>query len=252
MTNGEPPLVSVIVPVFNEGRLLPQAIACIRGQRDPRAEIVAVDSSTDDTPTVLERLSREPGTPLRFVYRKREGAGVARNAGVEEARGEILAFLDADDLWSADWLRTVRKGLEAEPDALVVGHTSVVWSAEASASEAGWNPPEPPVLAFVFGAMALRRTTWNTIGGVDPALRFGEDTAFSMVARERAVPIDVVPETMHFYRLHDRNSVRGRGLQELNVMRVLHESLRRRVSAGGGTAATLPPLRRAGDSGPAR
>lgn len=252
MTSGAPALVSVIVPVFNEERLLPEAVASIRGQDDPRAEIVAVDSSTDDTPKVLERLGREPGTPLRVVYRSREGAGAARNAGVEEARGEILAFLDADDLWSADWLRTIRRRLEAEPDALVVGHTSVVWSAAASGHGSGWNPPEPPVLSFVFGAMALRRTTWKTIGGVDPALRFGEDIAFSMVARERAVPIDVVDETTHFYRLHDRNSVRGRGLRELNVIRVLHESLRRRASAGGGAAAALPPLRRPGASGPAR
>lgn len=252
MTNGPPPLVSVIVPVFNEERLLPEAIDCIRRQGDVRVEIVAVDSSTDGTPKVLERLSGEPGSPLRIVYRGREGPGAARNAGVDEAQGEILAFLDADDLWSADWLRTIRTRLEAEPDSLLLGHTSVVRGAAPSVTGSGWKPPEPPVLAFVFGAMALQRRTWKTIGGVDSSLRFGEDIAFSMMARERGVPISVVDETTHFYRLHDRNSVRGRSPRELNVMRVLHESLRRRASTGNGATPALPPLRRPGASGPAR
>ncbi len=248
MTNGAPRLVSVIVPVVNEERLLPEAIACVRQQRDANVEIVAVHGrSTDGTPEVLERLHREPGAPLCIVHEEDSaGPGAARNAGVRVARGDILTFLDADDLWSAGWLRTVRTRLEYEPDALLLGHTSVVRSADSSRKDSGWNPPEPPLLAFIFGAMALRRTTWEAIGGVDASLRAGEDLAFSMVARERGIRVIVVPETTHFYRLHGRNSVTGLGLEELNVMRVLHESLRRRASRDGGATAALPALRRPG------
>ena len=252
MTKPASPLVSVIVPVFNEEKLLPEAVACIRRQGDARLEIVAVDSSTDGTPEVLERLRREPGAPLRIVCQGRLGPGAARNAGALDARGEIFAFLDADDLWSDGWLTCVRRRLEAEPDALFVGHTSVVRSADPSVPDSGWNPPEPPVLSFVFGAMALRRTTWETIGGIVASLRFGEDLAFSMAARERGVPVVALPETTHFYRLHGRNSVKGRGAKELNVMRVLHESLRRRVSKDGGATVALPPLRSPVPSGPTR
>ena len=252
MTKTVSPLVSVIVPVINEERLLPEAIACIRGQGDTHVEIVVVHGrSTDRTDDVLERLRREPGSPLHMVRDDEPGPGAARNAGVRKAHGEILAFLDADDLWDAGWLRTVRTRLETEPDALLLGHTSVVRSADVSRPGSGWNPPEPPVLAFVFGAMALTRTTWEAIGGIDPALRFGEDLAFSMVAREHGVLVAVVPETTHFYRLHGHNSVKGRGVKELNVMRALHESLRRRTSKEGEATVALPPMRRPGSSGSA-
>lgn len=241
---GVPPLVSVIVPVINEERLLPEAIACIRQQGDEHMEIVAVDDgSTDGTPEVLERLRREPGAPLRVMHKgDNAGPGAARNAGVRAAHGGIIAFLDADDLWSTGWLRTVRTRLETRPDALLLGHTSVVRTADLSGPDSGWNPPEPPFLLFVFGAIALARTTFEAIGGVDASLRFSEDLAFSMVARERGVPFVIVPETTHFYRLHGRNSVRGRGLKERNVIRVLHESLRRRASGDGGTTVSLPAL----------
>ena len=254
MTNAAPPLVSVIVPVVNEERLLPEAIACVRRQRDANVEIVAVHGrSTDGTPEVLERLRREPGAPLFVVHEEDSaGPGAARNVGVRAARGDILTFLDADDLWSADWLRTVRTRLEEEPDALLLGHTSVVRSVDPKRTDSGWSPPEPPGLTFVFGAMALARTTWRAIGGVDGSLRSGEDLAFSMVARERGIRVIVVPETTLFYRLHGRNSVTGLGLKELNVMRVLHESLRRRASRDGGATAALPALRRPGDSGSAQ
>lgn len=253
MTKRALPLVSVIVPVFNEERLLPEAIASIRRQDDARVEIVAVDDgSTDGTPELLERLRREPGALLRIVRQDNAGPGAARNAGAHAAQGEILAFLDADDLWSAGWLRSVRTRLEAEPEALLLGHTSFVRIADNPGPGGGWNPPEPAGLAIVFGAMALARTTWDAIGGVDASLRFGEDLAFLMVARERGVPVVVVPETTHFYRLHGRNSVNGRSLKELNVMRVLRESLRRRASRDGGATAALPPIRRPGASGSAR
>src|SRR5450755_2433756 len=86
---GVPPLVSVIVPMINEERLLPEAIACIRQQGDEHMEIVAVDDgSTDGTPEVLERLRREPGASLRVVHTgDNAGPGAARNAGVRAARG---------------------------------------------------------------------------------------------------------------------------------------------------------------------
>lgn len=253
MTKVPTPLVSVIVPVINEERLLPEAVSCIRRQRDAHLEIVVVHGrSTDGTRAALERLRLEPGAPLRVVDEEgNAGAGAARNLGARAARGAILAFLDADDLWSDGWLPTVRTHLAAAPGALVVGHTSVVRSADPCAQDTGWNPPDLPVLAFVFGAMALARTTFEAVGGVDASLRFGEDLAFSMVARERGVPIVVVPETTHFYRLHGHNSVKGLGVKELNVLRVLHESLRRRASTGGGAAVPLPPVRRPGSSGSA-
>jgi len=90
-------LVSVVIPSYNYGRFLAEAIASVQGQTVEDLEIIVVDDgSTDETPDVLARIS-EPR--LRAIRIANSGISGARNAGLELARGEFLAFLDADDRW---------------------------------------------------------------------------------------------------------------------------------------------------------
>jgi len=107
------PLVSVIIPNYNYGRYLGQAVDSVLAQSYPNVEvIVADDGSTDQSSEVL----RSYGDRIRWVQQRRQGVAAARNRGVSESRGELVAFLDADDVWMTQKLeRQVARWL-ASPD----------------------------------------------------------------------------------------------------------------------------------------
>jgi glycosyltransferase involved in cell wall biosynthesis len=91
------PLVSTIIPCFNQADFLPDAVASIRRQNYPAVEIIVIDDgSTDGSASVAAQLG---GADLHYFHQANQGLPGARNAGLERARGEIISFLDADDLW---------------------------------------------------------------------------------------------------------------------------------------------------------
>src|SRR5262245_55236073 len=89
-------LVSVIIPTYNSARFLPDAIGSVLAQTFCDFEVIVIDDgSTDDTETVVARY----GAAVRCIHQPNSGVAVARNRGIEEARGRYVAFLDADDTW---------------------------------------------------------------------------------------------------------------------------------------------------------
>ncbi|MFP3959878.1 MAG: glycosyltransferase family 2 protein [Spirochaetaceae bacterium] len=92
-------LVSVITPVHNDTRYLRRVVESVAGQTVAVLEhIIVDDGSHDETPEILARLAQE-FSGLVLIHQKRAGAAVARNRGIEAARGRYIAFLDADDVW---------------------------------------------------------------------------------------------------------------------------------------------------------
>ena len=92
------PLLSVVIPTWNRGHIVSEAIESAFNQRPGPVEVIVVDDgSTDNTLAVLERNFGSRVRLLRLPQRR--GAGAARNAGLGLASGELIAFLDSDDLW---------------------------------------------------------------------------------------------------------------------------------------------------------
>lgn len=90
------PKVSVIIPTYNCDRFLPEAIDSVLMQTYQDYEIIVVDDgSTDQTCQVLEPYRNK----IRYFYQENQGSAVARNLGIKQAQGELIAFLDADDFW---------------------------------------------------------------------------------------------------------------------------------------------------------
>lgn len=107
--------VSVVIPCFNCALTLDQTIESIRGQTWGNLEIVCVDdSSTDETPARLaDWARREPR--LRVIRQPNAGCGAARNAGIQASGGELVALIDADDLWEPGYLAAHMARFAAEP-----------------------------------------------------------------------------------------------------------------------------------------
>jgi glycosyltransferase involved in cell wall biosynthesis len=100
------PLVTVVVPNFNCGRFLPDALDSVLAQTYPHREVIVIDDgSTDDSLLVLNAYRDRVGPDrLQIVTQPNQGVSAARNAGIERSRGELIAFLDADDVWHPEKL----------------------------------------------------------------------------------------------------------------------------------------------------
>jgi glycosyltransferase involved in cell wall biosynthesis len=104
------PKVSVVIPTYNRAGTVPRAIESVLAQTITDLEVIVVDDgSSDDTGKVLGELF---GKRIRYFPQANQGASVARNRGVEESRGEWIAFLDSDDVWEKEKLAWQFKALE--------------------------------------------------------------------------------------------------------------------------------------------
>jgi glycosyltransferase involved in cell wall biosynthesis len=113
------PLLSVVIPTWNRARVVCEAVESARVQRPGAVEVIVVDDgSTDGTAELLEGRFGSEVRLLRMP--QRGGPGAARNAGVRVATGELLAFLDSDDLWLPGKLDAELRMFERFPDAEAV------------------------------------------------------------------------------------------------------------------------------------
>jgi len=108
------PLVSIIIPCYNQARYLPLAIRSVLVQSRPDWEIVLVnDGSTDDTATVAAQFT---DTRIHYIYQTNQGLSAARNTGIRATQGRYLAFLDSDDEWEPEFLEKCVQTLELNPN----------------------------------------------------------------------------------------------------------------------------------------
>ena len=109
-------LVSVVIPTFNHGDFLCEAIESVLGQTYPYFEIIVVDDgSSDHTQKKIECY----GSRIRYFYQENKGLSAARNRGIKEAKGNFIALLDADDLW-------LPKKLELQMQCIAIGSGGTV------------------------------------------------------------------------------------------------------------------------------
>jgi glycosyltransferase involved in cell wall biosynthesis len=122
-------LISVVIPAYNYAKTLPRAVNSVLAQLgDAQAELLVIDDgSTDATPQVLEQLLTEHAGRFRALRKPNGGLSSVRNRGIEEARGQYLIFLDADDEMAPGALAALTRHISSNPDSRLIigGHWSV-------------------------------------------------------------------------------------------------------------------------------
>ena len=114
-------LVSAVIPTYNHGALVPEAVESALAQTWPNLEVIVVDDgSTDDTPARLARFENR----IKIIRQDHLGPAVARNAGIRASRGEWIGFLDSDDLWMPEKIARCVAALKDSRDA-GVAYTAV-------------------------------------------------------------------------------------------------------------------------------
>jgi glycosyltransferase involved in cell wall biosynthesis len=113
------PLISVVIPTFNRTQQVQAALRSVLAQTYPEFEVIVVDDgSTDGTGRALQTLISQEGWNgrVRYFFRPNQGQSSARNMGIEKARGELVAFLDSDDIWLPEKLEWQVRAIEQFKD----------------------------------------------------------------------------------------------------------------------------------------
>lgn len=224
-------LVSVMIGVYNAERYLGEAIDSVLAQGyEPLELIVVDDGSTDGSAAVARRYPQ-----VRYVWKPNEGNGSARNRAVQEATGDLYAFLDADDRFAPGKIALQKAVLDARPEIdMVFGHVREFFSPELDeATRAALRPPAPEPMPWTApNLMLVRRDSYLRVGAFTTAVRLGVTVDWIARASEAglryAMPAAVVLER----RLHTQNNglrERESRSQYLDVVRAAIE--RRRAAA---------------------
>ena len=226
------PRVSVVIPVKNGERYLADAIASVRRQALPSLEIVVVDDgSTDGTRRIVERDFPE----CRYRYQETAGPGPARNAGLAMSRGELIGFLDADDVFTDRGLSALCARLDGNEQAAIAMGTVQAIRAPSDGS-APFAPHGEPVRCYNVGSVLVRRALFDQVGGFDPRYRHCEDVDWFMRAQEHGAVFDVVDDVVLLYRRHEGNMSRD-SAGAAYLAQVLKASLDRRRGRAAGPAS---------------
>ena len=205
------PLVSIVIPCYNQGRYLGEAIESARRQSHQAVEVIVVDDgSTDETPSVAAAYP-----DVRYVHQRNAGTAVARNHGLRESRGAFLVFLDADDRLLPNAVACSLEYLRRHPEvAFVTGHARLM-EADGSPFLVPIQDHEPAGYTALLrwnyiwtpGVVMYRRAALDTVGVFDPAA--GGSADFDLNIRmARRLPIACHHEVILEYRQHDANMTR--------------------------------------------
>jgi len=224
-----PQLISVIVPVHNGEKFLGDALASIFAQDYRPIEVIVVDDGSTDGSGAIARSYPE----IRYFYEERQGSAVARNTGIENSRGELIAFLDADDIWLPNKLSIQAAYLDKHRE---IGY---VCGRMKNFLEPGITCPpwvEPDTLLQFYDDMSLcttlvRRSLFNAVGKLNPLYLQGEDTEWFIRVKESGIPVSRLGDKVLLRRMHDGNISHDQSTVMHRKFRMLKESIDRKREA---------------------
>jgi glycosyltransferase involved in cell wall biosynthesis len=202
------PLISCIVPVFNGERFLGEALDSILAQTHrPREIIVVDDGSTDRTPEVAALYRGR----ITYVRQANRGSAAAKNRGLGLARGQLVAFLDADDRWHPEKLARQRRRLLAHPDlSLCFTRFQNFWMPELADEAKRYQdgPLSAPSSAWSISTLLAPRALFDRLGPFQDGLRGNENMLWFFRAAGAGATIEVMPDVLMYRRYHRDNDTR--------------------------------------------
>jgi len=233
----ESPLVSVIIPVYNDDRYLAEAIESVVSQTHQPVELIVVDDGSTDQSGEVARSFADRG--VRYCHQVHAGIGPARNKGVELAQGDFLAFLDADDRWPQEKTERQLRAFESDPTLEMVFGQAVQlqngpqWESgvkDKKLAVAGMVPGMVP------GTMLIKRAAFFRVGRFQGDWKVGEFIDWYARAVELHIRSLVLPDLCLWRRIHDSNQGVRERQSVSDYARVLKASLDRRRAEKGNVA----------------
>ena len=226
--------ISTIMPVKNGARYIADAIASIEQQNVPVNEILVVDDgSTDSTIDIASDLARK-NPAIKILEGPRKGPGPARNVALSIAQGDILSFLDADDLWPAGKLERQIGRMKISPHVDVVSGFVRYFNKQA---ESKLEPASDSRINDIFhvhlGAALFRRSVFQKLGQFEESMLYSEDVDLILRIREAEIPMVILRDITLFYRRHpDAMTTEITENEARNFNKAILRSIQRRRQAG--------------------
>jgi glycosyltransferase involved in cell wall biosynthesis len=240
------PKVSAIIIVLDGERFIAEAIESVLAQQGPSPELIVVDDGSRDRTAEIVQSFGNRARLLAHPGGANLGMSASRNAGISEARGDYVAFLDADDVWLPGKIQAQAAILDEQPATAMVYGQTMMWHSWDTGSQQpdyfydlGVAPDSTYPAETLFGQLLANRhqtpTTCNAmvrraallaVGGFDPALRgmFEDQLLFAKLLLR--YPVHVSSDCWAKYRQHDRNASAAAG-GRLSVERQQRRYLRR-------------------------
>lgn len=219
-----PPAVSVVIPCFNAGRFVTETIGSVLEQAYSSIELIVVDDgSTDDSREKVRRF----GSAVRLLEQPNRGRSVARNRGLQEARGEFVVFLDSDDLLAPDHVRTLVDAMRRADCDLAYGRAEHFIDGEGT--RVAFRRPcfeKDQALRIILDnflpppATVMLRRQFVTDSGVrfEPGRRCGEDWEFWIRLVLAGARVAFVDRVVALCREHASNTRRDLAAMDATVL----------------------------------
>ena len=226
-------IISTIIPVRNGAEYIPDALASISRQSILPDEILVVDDgSTDNTVDVVYKISKS-NPAIQLLEGPQKGPGPARNVALKKARGDIITFLDADDLWPADKMQIQLTRLKNEPHVDVVSgfvryFDQLCKDTLAPAEDSRTND----IFHVHLGAAVFRRSVFDKLGQFHEDMLYSEDVDLILKIRESDFPMTILKHITLYYRRHE-NAMTAKMTRDESKsfnMAILRSMMRRRAA----------------------
>lgn len=230
--------VSVIIPTYNSARFISEAIGSIFHQTVKAHEIIVVDDgSADDTETIIKNMEGN----IRYEYQENAGVAAARNRGLELARGDLIGFIDADDIWLKNKLEIQVNVLRKNPEyEMAVG---LVYRIPLSKTQGALNKINGKgEYATHVGSALFQKQVFGKVGNFDEEMKFGEDVDLFLRILEAGVKVWGHTDIVQLYRRHDQNVTLDTNRSNFYLLKAFKKSLDRRRKRGENSADALPNI----------
>lgn len=198
------PLVSVIIPVYNNSKMIGEAIDSIFAQDYPHLEIIVVDDgSTDNIRQVVKAYS-----DVHYIYKKNGGPASARNIGIKNSKGDYITFLDADDLYPINRISPQVQYALGHPDCLVVKYLVQYQYLSSKKKHISKNlnlNNDATIFSSNLGAILFKKEIFEKIGLLNESMRFAEDVEFLSRVYDKGIKIKEVAEVGLIYRVNENS-----------------------------------------------
>lgn len=222
--------VSTIIAVKNGERFLANALRSVLRQEYSSFEILVIDGQSEDRSSDIAKSFPE----VSYVFQTQTGIGNAWNVGIQEARGEILAFLSCDDVWMPEKLQLQVQCLMMNPSVQYTTGRVKFFLEPGCPIPSGFRKEllNGDRIGHIMETLVVRKSLFEDIGVFDQSLTTGEDVDWFCRAKDYGIPMEVIPRVLVHKRIHDHNLSLNTDQNDKNLLTIVKRSLTRRRKKG--------------------